>query len=437
MSALPSNEPVTDFARRLQEAGIGLVRAERFDPVTVSQTPYRLERGQWTMAMATARALGALFDAVRRQTSWLRDQFSAVTCEDLASELCQRLPTGRVMSTALSLTRHDLILDTQQNWRLIESNSIAAGMGPFSDQLSHIMAADHPHLNFAPNGATERQAQSLLDAALKTREATSPLVVFVVEPNEDNRLDQGMLADEITRLGGQVVYRTLAQLQVALDRSSAPELWLEDGRLVDLLYFRTGYNLQDYGADPSTRRLRLDLRAALEQRSVALCPSMAGQLSTHKMVQRRLSALSVSELMTTFELPVQAAVLAHLALAVKYRDVNPDTLESDLSSGRWLLKGTGEGGGQVYGEANRIPSSIDNQRYLLMQRLQLYPRAHPAIFVRGTGSWIVDKPVSELGIFTVGSDARYGGYLLRSKASTALESGVHRGDGAIDTVVLV
>ena len=43
--------------------------------------------------------------------------------------------------------------------------------------------------------------------------------------------------------------------------------------------------------------------------------------------------------------------------------------------------------------------------------------------------------ISELGIFTLGVDAGYGGYLCRTKAEQSLEGGVHRGGAGLDLVV--
>jgi hypothetical protein len=41
-----------------------------------------------------------------------------------------------------------------------------------------------------------------------------------------------------------------------------------------------------------------------------------------------------------------------------------------------------------------------------------------------------------LGIFSLGEAARYGGYLLRTKTSSSLEGGVHKGFAVLDTVWL-
>ncbi len=76
-----------------------------------------------------------------------------------------------------------------------------------------------------------------------------------------------------------------------------------------------------------------------------------------------------------------------------------------------------------------------------MRRIHPTPRAIPALVVRDGEPHVVHDLISEIGLFTVhmsGSPATadngYAGYLVRSKAATTTEGGVHSGLGVLDSL---
>ena len=436
MSTQPAFSTDSALAKQLEAAQVGLFENGAFQPVSVVETPYRLSATLWQVAWRTAQSLGELFSAVSRNRSWLSQALLGSESSSLSSQLLRRLPEKLLPQNNVLLTRHDLMLDRKQQWRLIESNSIAAGMGPFSEKLSHLLAVD-TEWSFAPNEASVRQAEGLYRAATELRGVQNPVVVFVVEANENNVYDQKMLADALTRLGATVLFKTLHELKSERVENQENLLSLCHVGIVDLLYFRTGYNLDDYNDEFGDARSLLNFRGELEYLNVKLCPSIAGQLATHKWVQRQLSLLSVSDLMAQFQLTVQPAIQAYLALQLNYKSVDSTSLKKDLNSGNWLIKTTAEGGGNVHDSFNNLPELDALQHPFLMQKIQPFIRKEPVVFQRGQRRFTLTGTVSELGLFTVGDDHRYAGYLLRTKAVDELECGVHKGYGAIDSVIIV
>ncbi len=415
--------------------GLGLVTANGFEPVWTSNTPYELSAAQWRVANITAHALATLFAAVSRDSDVLRRVLQHLAPSSLASQLLVRLPEYPRLENEVLIMRHDLMLDHHSNWRLIETNSIAAGMGPFSERLASSLSTEFD-FNFVPNDASFLQAEALYRAACERAGNSSPAIVFVVAEQEDNVIDQHLLAAAVREQGARVVFRTFAQLQRERERMDTSQLWLRDIGLIDLLYFRTGYNLDDYRDESGQVERWLDLRAELDTLDVRVCPGISGQLASHKGVQRYLSSLSANEMTVQFGLSDQQAIFARLALSTAYRDVNLTTLAEDLNSGHWLLKSSGEGGGNVF---DSLPTPAQFSLLsdpLLMRRIRPCLRSEPVTLLRGKEQRIINNAVSELGVFTVGANHSYGGYLLRTKSASALECGVHKGFGAIDTVVV-
>lgn len=434
MSALPAQLPPQSFADDVRSAKLGLLHESNFQPVWVSKTPYQLTHAQWRDGWSTAQALGALFESVSQQPEWLINTLGSALPNALTHQLTRRLPLKEPKSSHVSVTRHDLMLDEQRRWKLIESNSIAAGMGPFSHDLSELLKAQDNRL-FAPNGATPEQAHHLYSMACSNRGVLQPTLVFVVEPFEDNIYDHQKLEAAITALGGRVLVKTLRELERAQELSAERFFTLTDEGIVDLLYFRTGYNLQDYEDQNRDVTRLLDLRAQFEMKTLKLCPTIAGQLATHKSVQRALSKYRPEQLKTTFSLTADQALLAFRALAVEYKNVNPQTLSNDLSSGRWLLKSVGEGGGNTTDSLTDSHLTTLGDEHFLMQRIHPLRRTETVTLVNDESVRLIDGAISELGFFTLGPQQRFGGYLLRTKSNRSVECGVHKGYGAIDAVV--
>ena len=440
--------PHPDWPALLTDAGLGLLDAAgRFMPAPVSLTPYHLTEAQWQQALDAGRLLGLLQQRVAQQADWLLRQFSSLKAElSLPGQLAQllQIPHNHHNANAVSLQRHDLMLDQQNQWRWIESNPIAAGMGPLNALWLDLLRAEHPGA-YADNPATAAQADLLYSAAAQHAGTRQPQIVFVVEAQEDNWFDQQLLADALQQRGAQIQRLTLAQLQQAVDASASPTGTLYYGPdPLDLLYFRTGYNQADY---PSAQLWQLRLQ--LEQFDLLLCPTLLQQLAGSKWLQLKLAQyLQQADLHPAFAAQfgfslAETQQLAALTVPMVAVDEVSSAEFDQLITQGWWYKRQAEGGGNVARGAQaqqwrqaHQPGDGD----VLMAPVAASGR--PEVLqklVRGQWQTAPEQRsshISELGIFSLGEDARYGGYLLRTKTSNSLEGGVHKGFAVLDTVWL-
>lgn len=451
-TAQPTAPPAgADWPARLADAGLGLLDADgRFMPAPVSLTPYRLSEAEWQQALEAGRLLGLLLQRVAQQPDWLLAQLTSLqSALSLPGQLATLLrqhhdnvkgPKQHTnINKAVALQRHDLMLDQRGQWRWIESNPIAAGMGPLNALWLDLLRKESPG-PYANNPATAAQADLLFSAAAQQAGLRAPQIVFVVEAQEDNWFDQQLLADALLQRGAQVQRLTLAQLQQAVDASASKQ-----GPLfctqhpVDLLYFRTGYNLVDH------QQHHWQLRLQLEQFDLLLCPTLQLQLAGSKWLQLKLTQyLQQPDLHPAFAAQfgfslAETQQLAALSLPMAAVDDLSDTMFQHRISQGWWYKRQAEGGGNV---ARAEQALLWRQTHqpgdgdVLMAPVG--PRIRPEAMQKLLcGQWqLQHNHISELGIFSLGADARYGGYLLRSKTSNSLEGGVHKGFAVLDTLLL-
>lgn len=427
------------------EKQLGLKREEgllQHSPFTLR--PWQIQRDDWQQARSVARAIGRRLAALAADPLHLQQALAPVlhgaSLQARLWQVWQPISASARRAHALQLTRVDLLHDRSGQWKLVEANSIAAGMGPFSEGVAQIQHALWPALvadgfvpadappAFAPNPAAATLAAALHTAAVAQMSPglAQPVVVFVVEACEDNIFDQRKIAVELERQGSRVLRLTLAELDARLQRERAPACVLRDIGPVQALYFRTGYNLTDYRDASGDPQRLLALRAELETLAVALAPSIPLQLASAKTVQAHW-----------FRQPVAGEEGAALQSAHLQLD-EPGVAQIRDWSG-WLLKSLGEGGGNVV-QGDAIPlhlarlSAAEKSDWLLMQRIPVTPRAEVVPLLRKGRIEFARQLMSELGLFVLGDDVHDGGYLLRSKPVHALETGVHRGEGMIDVV---
>lgn len=436
--------------QQLRAAQLGLQGAEGFVPVPVSLTPWQLSTEQFAAAQKLAQLLGQLQAKAADEPDWLLAQTEQLVSSDtVPGEIWRRLKalsvkrrSGQnhsIKSRNLMLNRHDFLLDLHQQWRWVESNPIAAGMGPLNAAYLKLWQQHHDG-HYAPNDATALQATLLAQAAILQAQQTTtspqqqPLMLIVVEANEDNIFDQQLLCNEVERLGVQVQRVTVAALLQAGFNSQQQLFW--QNQRVDLLYWRTGYN-------PTTE---LDdnvwlFRARLEQSAVTQCPTLAGQLTGSKWFQHQLTALSLNNpvaVATQFGLSsadlrlLQQAVVPSSAIS----DLTKAQAEQLITQGYWY-KTQQEGGGNVArGEDARQQLTKADSADLLMAPIDCFVRPETFTSLRDGSTSVSAGRITELGIFTLGTDALYGGYLCRTKDANSNEGGVHRGGAVLDLVLL-
>lgn len=448
----------SQLTARMAALKLGMLNHKaEFQPVPVALQPWFLTKKQWQQATQAAVLLGRLLAAVAKDAEFLLQQFQPVLLGDslpaklaaaYAQQQQQALPQR---AGAVFLMRHDLMLNEQQQWQWIESNSIAAGMGPLSVQLGALLQPGQPEL--APNNATELQANLLYQAALaqaqKHRRLT-PQIVFVVEAQEDNIFDQQLLADALIKRGAVVQRGTMAELYqqqlpaqqgagkaAVIDEASAVTF---NGNIVDLLYFRTGYNPADFA-----NAQQLAWRCQLQQQDVLLCPDLPTQLAGSKWLQLQLSGLLQQDegrVLLASRFGFSTAELQQLSAltvpAIPLLAIEKPQVEQLIQAGWWFKK-QNEGGGNVARGEQALQLAMKAKPQdgdFLMAPVLVQQRPEPLLKFQHGKLIQQQAHISELGIFSLGATADYGGYLLRTKPAAALEGGVHKGNAVLDTVVL-
>lgn len=440
MQCCPTLQP-TQYQYQLQQLQLGLLDANgQFQPAPVSLTPWQLSTSLWQQALTLSQLLGRLMLAASTDVRWLKQAVQTLPPGSLFAELAALPEAFHRNLPAVPLMRHDLLLDNNSQWRWVESNTIAAGMGPLNQQLGRLL--DSIHQPLADNPAVAQQAHTLYKAAraLRSQYDSAPaVIVFVVEPAEDNLFDQLLLQQALQQLGARVLRSTLFELtQAQLDQHS--RLQLTCGTAVDLLYYRTGYNLSDY-ASPE----QLALRGSLQHARLLQCPDIPLQLAGSKWIQAKLSMMLLSgrdDTLSGWGFNTADCGLLRQAVMPMYALTAASQLRAlrDINRG-WLLKSQQEGGGGIWrgSEARQLVLSAPSTTaaLLLMAPIDQYVRSEPVRLLRHSEISYQLATVSELGLFSVGTNNQYGGYLLRSKPATELAGGVHRGSAVLDTVALI
>jgi len=436
----------TSFIQRvnkLQEKfQIGLLdRLHQFAPSPISLTPWQLFEADFKRALLTAKALSQLSYSAIKNPAFLLSSLQDFNDHTNLLYQFKRILERRIKNNiaigakAVNINRFDLLLDKNNHWKLVESNAIAAGMGPFSEQLSSI----HQHLsndylrNAAPNSSIKHQSNELFLQAKKIARHKAPNIVFVVEPEENNVYDQQYLAKALENLGATVIFRTFNQLNNDLS-SKSKSLYLNNYGKISLFYYRSGYNLVDY-KDQTNESSLLHLREWVEKHQVAVCPSIEQQVASSKWLQMKLSLIDEEHLHKDFNMTLSDAKLVTQSLGSDYQKVEDiHQVQHLLHNQNWLLKNQNEGGGNVLSKSDSLPGiSLLKRSYFLMKKIDSTER-NDVLILNNNRQQLLKKVISELGVFIVGDKHDYGGYLLRSKSTDKLETGVHSGNGFLDCV---
>lgn len=310
-------------------------------------------------------------------------------------------------------------------------------MGPLSARYQQLLAPLLP-LPYVDNPALAAQAKLLAEAAIANAAGQPALLVMVIAEQEQNIFDQQLLTEAVRQHGVATERLTLNQLQQGQVRGDKG-FYLTDGRRVSLLYWRTGYNPLPQAADYWA------FRTSLEHTNLLQCPNLAGQLSGSKWLQHQLGLLlqqpsGRQRLAQRFGLsPAQLQLLQQLIVpSFAVADLTAEAVRAKLAAGYWY-KTQQEGGGNVarYAQGWQRYQHYDSADLLMapinanIRRENVFSLKHGELLQSDSAGQI-----SELGIFTLGSAASYGGYLCRSKASSSLEGGISYGAATLDLISL-
>jgi glutathione synthetase len=329
--------------------------------------------------------------------------------------------------------------------------------------------------NIGSNSSNEEGA-----AATKIK----PAILFVVQPNETNTVDQRLLEFAlwdnheipVVRMSLGEIYKrvTLDETSGRLTIDGEGAAVRQQQQEVAVVYFRAGYAPTDYPSGYNTADgsgVEWLARERLERGSAAKCPNLGYHLAGTKKVQQELARRGAVEQFFEGE-GEEADVAAQIrtAFAGLYslgEDANEEDMEAvkdvllNNAHGQYVLKPQREGGGyNYYGEnlANKLKEnctitvdddgnndvtlSPDLSEFILMERL--FPPQQRAILLRNGQVEGTGMSISELGCFGAivsSGDGEvvhneYAGFLLRTKFSGVDEGGVASGFATLSSPYL-
>jgi glutathione synthase len=328
---------------------------------------------------------------------------------------------------------------------------------------------------------------------------TVAIVLFIVQPNETNTVDQRMLEYALWEKHHIPVVRlTLSQVYdcITLDEGNGRLLYTTSNNSGDsttttigkqqevaVVYYRAGYAPTDYpsGLDG----VEWSARIILERGRATKCPNLGYHLAGTKKVQQELAKKGVLEhfFSLTNEEEVETVKLLRSAFAGLYSldaktadNTDMNAVKDILLNGKesqYVLKPQREGGGynfygmdmanklrencNIIGEEDEIVLGPALSEFILMERL--FPPQQNAILLRNGKVEGYGMTISELGCFgtivTSGDEGdlkeeggggneeegkiihnEYAGFLLRTKFSGVDEGGVASGFATLSSPYL-
>lgn len=272
----------------------------------------------------------------------------------------------------------------------------------------------------------------------------SAIIVFVVQPNEANAIDQRWLEYNLwDHHGIKVLRKTLAEVEAQATLKDAKRALVIDGHEVAVAYFRAGYTPVDYPSE-----IEWSGRTKIERSFAIKCPSIAYHLAGTKKVQQALAVPSALRRFVSDE----EAVLLESSFAGLYglEKESPETEKikqmAIANPKAFVVKPQREGGGNnLYGDevadAMKTFSPTELESYILMERI--FPKENPAVLVRNSIT-AAGGTISELGmyitsLFDDGEEIvnKHAGHLLRTKLSGTDEGGVATGFSVVSSPLLV
>jgi glutathione synthase len=415
----------------------------------------------------------------------------------------------------LGIHRSDYMIDDRTSRLLqIELNTISSSFGCLSTQVHNALHCINDRYGDHSEKKVEIQISDSLNRipeALRTAHEWyvknmlmkpiqfSPIVLFVVQEGERNIMDQRLIEFNLLKHSIHCVRATLFEISqyakqgkgvsqttdgVGESNSGSNEdkegVLYYNGREVSVVYFRAGYTPNDYLKHTEEEWAARDV---IECSNAIKCPSIGYHLAGSKKAQQALAAPGVLEEFLK-DRPTDVDILRSCFAGLWSLD---DDVNVNIDDGKNVGKGNTEAGGEKHfneGYAKVIADAIEHperyvlkpQRegggnnvygkalsdmlrtqgrdilaaYILMERI--FPREERAVLVRSGKAEILDKTVSELGVYSVffgngsGNDGtdhsnvilnEAGGYLLRTKPSDSDEGGVAAGYAVLDSVAFV
>ncbi|KAG6580005.1 Glutathione synthetase [Phytophthora cinnamomi] len=450
-----------------------------FTHIPLCLLPVQFPRAQFQHGTQLSPVYGRLVDRVSRDVEWLHGCVQSVVAEDAFTARLLQLSRlvhdeGVQQRAYLGIHRSDYMLHEPQtgvagdSQRLlqVELNTISSSFACISSLVSgmhsyligrHGVGIPALEKNYGiaatelecglPRNDAIKELPNALAAAHKHYGVKDAVVMFVVQPNEANAIDQRWLEYNLWEDHGvRVLRRTMADVDARgklVERDGERTLVI-DGHEISVAYFRSAYTPNDYPTEHEWAG-----RTLIERSYAIKCPSIAYHLAGTKKVQQVLAQPDVlRRFMSEDEAKLLETSFAGLYGLEKDSATIEDVKKMAIANPRsYVLKPQREGGGNnLYGDevasAIQKMSPAELESYILMERI--FPKENPAVLVRN--SLTSSGPtISELGMFITSLfDAegkeivnRHAGHLLRTKLSGTDEGGVATGFSVVSSPLLV
>ncbi|ETI36743.1 glutathione synthetase [Phytophthora nicotianae CJ01A1] len=450
-----------------------------FTHIPLCLLPVQFPRAQFEHGVKLSPIYGRLVDRVSRDVEWLHSCVQSVVAEDAFTarllELSRLVQKEGVQQKAyLGIHRSDYMLHEPQadvagdSQRLlqVELNTISSSFACISSLVSGMhsflvsrLGAEIPALekhygipsaeyaNALPQNDAIIELPNSLASAHKLYGVKDAVVMFVVQPNEANAIDQRWLEYNLWEHHGiRVLRRTMAEVDARgklVERDGKRTLVIDEHE-VSVAYFRSAYTPNDYPTEQEWAG-----RTLIERSYAIKCPSIAYHLAGTKKVQQVLAQPAVlRRFMAEEEAKELETSFAGLYGLEKDSATIEDVKKMAVANPRsYVLKPQREGGGNnLYGDevaaAIQKMSPAELESYILMERI--FPKENPAVLMRN--SLTSSGPtISELGMFITslfdGDEKeivnKHAGHLLRTKLSGTDEGGVATGFSVVSSPLLI
>ena len=322
---------------------------------------------------------------------------------EIAELFFQKIPKEDACRIEFAVMRVDFMLDGGDELKLVEVNTIASSLFGLSTQLCSMYKEAPSNTALQDISAAFNKVNSMFN---ETYCQSDTIGVMFVQREECNLFDQMHLVSSID----------FPMFRIPLDD---PNLKMDRGfltyrdRVVSVVYFRTGYNYEDYFNERCHSN-----RAMVESSLAVKCPNARIQAAGRKSVQAAIKDVpkDVAKVWTRFYKP-----------------------EEIISFDEVVMKTMREGGNEIV-TGDAIKEHLHDEGVVFMDRIK--PKAQPVLAIRSeeVKSFM---GVSELGIFCAlisldGSlvECKATGYLLRTKPEKAHGGGVAAGHAFIDVPIL-
>ncbi|XP_078043592.1 glutathione synthetase [Augochlora pura] len=447
--------------------GISIRSKESFNKNQVQVLPFTLlpsvfPRKNFEKAKNIQILLNELIHKVAHNHTYIVNSLkSTINADSFTAKLFEIYETvheeGYSQSISIGLLRSDYMLH-ENGIKQVELNTIASsfgGIATVTSQYHKYILSELGHSDKIENVPENNPITGLctgLTYAWELYNNKQSVILFIVEDITYNICDQRFHEFEIRKLNPdiKVIRRRLRDLVAETKLTSDKEL-LVDNKIVSVVYFRSGYQVEAYPTEQEW-----SVRLLIERSRAIKCPSIQYHLAGTKKIQESLSQPNTLDMFLKDNDSIKQIQEVFAGLySLEFNSEGDAIIEKAMANPKkYVLKPQREGGGNnIYNEnitskLESMKSSEERTAWILMDRF--YPPIQKNYIVRAQNEPFEHSDFSfvdvipELGIYGVvigdHDNIIYNeqvGHVLRTKPSDENEGGIAAGIGAIDGPYLI